>query len=233
MTFVNLLAFTALLAPVQSTEWKPTDDGSGRFAQAYFKKTEASPETLDSTKRVPTLFFYWKARWLLNFEVGPWERAHLNVCRIVLGALDPAAGSDLKGILDAHDASKPFTVTEEEAKPFRSRMSGYMGIDLAVQGEAMSKLEKWETEAGIALGDVAGKLIQYHYTHTIPTAQRMFNEGLDSAKKSSEEVPEDANPKLVAGLKALADTPRKPEYTADEIKAISAKIEAALMTVIP
>lgn len=232
MVFVNLLAAAALLsASSQSTEWKRTDDGAARFAQAYFAKAEEDPTVLDKTKRIPTLFFYWKARWLLNFEVGPWERAQINISRIVLGMLDSDSGDELKKVLDAHpDADATFTATEEEAKAYNSRLSYFMGLDGT---EEPSKLEQWETNAGIHLGDLAGKLVQYHDIHSIPSAQKSFNESLDALKKSAATAPEGANPKVVASLKTLGDTPRKTEYTLEEIKAIAANIEAALKSVIP
>ena len=234
MVLAPLLAAVALLSPsAQTVEWKRTDDGSGAFADAYFKKAEEDPELLDRTKRLPTLFFYWKARWLLNFEVGPWERAHLNISRIVLEVLDPESGAALKKILDTHPADKSFAVKDEETEDFLARLAVFAGIDKGLDSKPKSKLEKWEFDVGISLGDLAGKVVQYHDTHTIPTAQRMFNETLDGFKDRLEDVPEGANAKTLAAIKVISETPRKEEYSPAEIKTLSTQIKAALMTVIP
>jgi hypothetical protein len=226
---ITSLLLAAALGQVFDPAPPATDDRAALFARSYLAFIKADPKKAGAARRLPTTFFYGKARTLMAYPQGPWEQAHLGVCRQMLDLLDTRSAKEIKRIQDANPNRQTYHISAEDRAVFDERFSDLMGFE----DPETTELEKWTSSAGYALGELATVLITWHYMGADKLGQEKFHAALDRVKERAKAAPKGSDPTMAAQMASIAQVGKKERYTIEELAMIAKRIEFSLSTIIP
>lgn len=213
-----LFHFSSSWTTAQTVKLDPVlSDGSTDLAKqvvAVFDGPAANVKTQKDIEPTAMGFFAWRAMALTRLGiVSKVEGAHLNICRIVIGAYDKEIDATLAGITArATSVTVNVDLTEQEKSAIQKfvvqKISGkYTGLSDILAGkttETVSPVQKWQFDSAAAMGELAGMITMWY---TFPNSERFdanVADGLVRLKKISSEAPAGTDSRLIAALNTLA-----------------------------
>lgn len=236
-----LLCCLLILTPaVLAEETKVTrlQDGAGPFIQQMVKRHSQTGN--DIQKRVNSqpfvvAFFGWKAYRLALVGIDRYTAALLKLSAIVLQFYDPTATE----VQDALKSLQAKGTSDELAKGSAAELNSLRKfvlvdyshryvMDLDDPSKKMDPELKWRYSLGSTLGELAGKLCQWHLIMKQPTLDSSVAESLNSLNGLIKEAPAGSDPTLLARLKTLAALGVKKTYSLDDRLAIADALSQTL-----
>ena len=224
-----LAVFALAMLIGQDFDLPATDDQSAAFSRKYLAFIKQDARKAAAARRLPTTFFFGKAKLLLTFPQTPWEQAHLGVCRQMLELLDSPSGKILKQIQDANPKREIYEVKQEDRLNFDERFSRLMGFE---DPEA-TDLELWTSSAGYSLGELAGELVTWHYHDKSPEGRAKLHAALDRVAERAKSAPPGVDPHLITQMTAIGSLPRSEQYRLEQLRLVGMRINACLSTILP
>jgi len=225
------LLFFSGLAWGEETKVKRLPDGSGPFAQEMVKRHSNTGNDIKkkaNSQPFVVAFFGWKAFRLAQVGVDRYTAALLKISALVIEFYDPAAAEvqtalkslQAKGTGDTLVKSTPAELDALRKFVVMDYTKRYV-MDLDDPAKKIDPELKWRYNLGSTLGELAGKLCQWHLIMERATLDSSVAESLTSLNDLIKEAPTGTDATLLAKLKALAALGAKKKYSLDDRQSVA------------
>ncbi len=229
-----LCCLVVLTSAVLAEETKVTrlQDGSGPFLQQMVKRHSQTGN--DIQKRVNSqpfvvAFFGWKAYRMAVVGVDRYTAALLKISALAIQFYEPSA-SEVQAALKSLQAKGTSDVELAKSSPAEKDSlrkfvlvdyhSRYV-MDINEPSKKMDPELKWRYHLGSNLGELAGKLCQWHMIMERPTLDSSVAESLTGLQDIIKEAPAGSDATLLARLRALAALGTKKKYSLGDRQAVA------------
>lgn len=229
-----LCCLVVLTSAVLAEETKVTglQDGSGPFLQQMVKLHSRTGNDLSkraNSQPFVVAFFGWKAYRMALVGVDRYTAALLKISALAIQFYEPNA-SEVQAALKSLQAKG--TSSQELAKSSPAEMDSLRKfvlvdynkryvMDLSEPSKKIDPELKWRYQLGSNLGELAGKLGQWHMIMERPTLDSSVADSLTALQGIIKEAPAGSDATLLARLRTLAALGAKKKYSLGDRLAIA------------